>query len=79
MTNTLSYRQDGEKGYFMLVYDVYIMRHGKNYYQKFRLRGSEERFASIDAILTIYVKLHVIDAYYMFELSPEDTEDAEDA
>ena len=67
----------------MLVYDVYIMKHGKNYYRKFHLRGSEERFASIEAILAIYAKLHIIDAYYMFELSPEDadkdTEETEDA
>ena len=63
----------------MLVYDVYIMEHGKNYYKKFHLRGSEERFASIEAILANYVKLHIIDAYYMFELSPEDAKNAEGA
>lgn len=62
----------------MLVYDVYIREHGKNYYQKYHPRGSEEKFASIKAILEIYVKLHIIDAYYMFELFHEDTEDSED-
>ena len=58
----------------MLVYDIYITEHGKNYYQKFHQRGSEEWFESIKAILAIYAKMHIIDAYYMFELSPEDKE-----
>lgn len=63
----------------MLVYDVYIKEHGKNYYNKYHTRGSEERFTLIDAILASYAKLHIIDDYYMFEMSPEDKEDAEDA
>ena len=64
---------------FMLVYDVYIKEHGKNYYQKFPLRGSEERFEYLEAILAIYAKMDIIDAYYMFELSPEDKKGAKDA
>ena len=63
----------------MFVYDVYIMWHGKNYYKKYHLRGSKERFLSIEDILAIYAKRHFIDAYYMFELDPSDTEGAEDA
>ena len=59
----------------MLVYDVYVREHGKNYYQKFHPRGSEEKFAYIKTILEIYAKLHIIDAYYMFKLFPEDEED----
>lgn len=62
----------------MLVYDVYIKKHGENYYQKFHLRRSEEMFECIEAILAIYAKMHIIDAYYMFELSPEDKEGAKD-
>lgn len=62
----------------MLVYDIYIKEHGKNYYQKFHLRGSNERFESLEAILALYAKLHIVDAYYMFELSPEDKEGAKD-
>lgn len=64
---------------FMLVYDIYFMEHGKNYYQYFHLRGSEEWFEYIKAILATYAEMHIIDDYYMFELSPEDKEGAKDA
>ena len=66
----------------MLVYDVYIMEHGKNYYRKFHLRGCEKKFDDLHGILSVYKKYGIIDTFYMFELSPEeakkDTEDAED-
>ena len=70
----LSHRQDGEKGYFM-VCDVYVMRVGMNYYDKFSLRGSEEKFDRLEAKLARYAHLGLIDAYYMFELSPEEEKD----
>lgn len=73
----LSYRHDGEKGYFM-VCDVYAMRVGMSYYDKFHLRGSEEKFDRLEAKLARYAKLGLIDSYYIFELSPEDEEDAKD-
>ena len=63
----------------MLVYDVYIMEHGKNYYKKFHLRGGKEKFDDLHVILSLYKKEGIIDRYYMFELSPEDAEGAKDA
>ena len=73
----LSHRQDGERGSFM-VCDVYVMRVGMNYYDKFSLRGSEEKFDRLEAKLARYEHLGLIDAYYMFELSPEDAEEEKD-
>ena len=70
----LSHRQDGEKGSFM-VYDVYILRAGRRYYDKLHLRGSAEEFDRLEALLSRYGKRNLIDAYYMFELSPEDAEE----
>lgn len=70
----LSHRQDGEKGSFM-VYDVYILRAGMRYYDKLHLRGSEKEFDRLEAMLARYAKRNLIDAYYMFELSPKDAED----
>ena len=63
----------------MLVYDVYIMEHGKNYYKKFHLRGGKEKFDDLHVILSLYKKEGIIDRFYMFELSPEDAEGAKDA
>ena len=63
----------------MLVYDVYIMEHGKNYYKKYHLRGSKEKFDDLHVILSLYKKEGIIDRFYMFELSPEDKEEAKDA
>ena len=69
----------GRKVIFMLVYDVYIMEHGKNYYEKLHLRGSKKKFDDLHVILSWYKNhLKVIDNFYMFELSPEDAEDEED-
>ena len=63
----------------MLVYDVYIMEHGKDYYEKLHLRGSKKKFDDLEVILSYFKKhLKVIDNFYMFELSPEDVEDDED-
>lgn len=62
----------------MLVYDVYVKRLGIRYYDKLHLRGSEEKFDRLEARLARYAKLGLIDAYFMFELSPEDAEDEED-
>lgn len=62
----------------MLVYDVYIKRVGIRYYDKFHLQGSEGKFDRLEAKLARYAKLGLIDAYFMFELSPEDAEDEED-
>ena len=59
----------------MLLYDVYIMLHGENYYKRYRLKGREERFADLEELLSIYSRAHLIDGYFMFEL--EDTEDDE--
>ena len=70
----LSHRQDGEKGSFM-VCDVYIMRVGMSYYDRFCLRGSEEKFDRLEAMLARYAKRDLIEAYYMFKLSPKDAED----
>ena len=56
----------------MLVYDVYIKRVGIHYYDKYHLYGSEEKFDRLEAKLARYEKLGLIDAYFMFELSPED-------
>ena len=77
-TLLLSHRQDGEKGSFMVYYDVYIKRVGIRYYDRFHLRGSEEKFDRLEAKLARYAKLGLLDAYFMFELSPEDAEDEED-
>lgn len=63
----------------MLVYDIYIKEHGKNYYQKYHQRGSKEGFELIESILASYAKMHIIDDYYMVKLSPEDKEGEEDA
>ena len=60
-----------------MVCDVYIMRLGMNYYDRFCLRGSEEKFDRLEAKLARYAKLGLLDSYYMFELSPEDEEDDE--
>lgn len=49
----------------MLVYDIYIKEHGKNYYQKYHRRGSKEGFELIESILASYWKMHIIDDYYM--------------
>ena len=66
----------GRKVIFMLVYDVYIMEHGKDYYEKLHLRGSKKKFDDLEVILSYFKKhLKVIDNFYMFELSPEDAED----
>ena len=73
----LSHRQDGEKGSFM-VCDVYVMRVGMHYYDKFHLQGSEEKFDRFEAKLARYAKLGLIDSYFMFELSPEDAEEEKD-
>lgn len=62
----------------MLVYDVYVKRLGICYYDKLHLQGSEEKFDRLEAKLARYSRLGLIDAYYMFELSPEDAEDEED-
>lgn len=62
----------------MLVYDVYVKRPGIRYYDKFHLQGSEDKFDRLEAKLARYARLGLIDAYYMFELSPEDAEDEED-
>lgn len=62
----------------MLVYDVYVKRLGTHYYDRFHLRGSEEKFDRLEAKLARYAHLGLIDEYFMFELSPEDTEDEED-
>lgn len=62
-----------------MVCDVYIMRVGMNYYDRFCLRGSEEKFDRLEAKLARYARQNLIDAYYMFELSSEeDAEDKED-
>lgn len=62
----------------MLVYDVYVKRLGIRYYDKFHLQGSEKQFDCIEADLARYARWGLIDAYFMFELSPEDAEDEED-
>lgn len=61
----------------MLVYDVYVKRLGIRYYDKFHLQGSEEKFDRLEEKLDRYARLGLIDAYFMFELSPEDEEDDE--
>ena len=61
-----------------MVCDVYVMRVGIRYYDKFHLHGSEEKFDHFEAKLARYAKLGLIDSYYIFELSPEDEEDEED-
>ena len=58
-----------------MVYDVFILRAGRRYYDKFHLRGSAEEFDCLEAMLKRYAKRDLIDAYYMFELSPKDAED----
>ena len=58
----------------MLVYDVYILEHGKKYYKNFRLRGCRDKFDDLLVILYIFKKEGIIDRFYMFELSPEDAE-----
>ena len=58
-----------------MVYDVFILRAGRRYYDKFHLRGSEKEFDRLEAMLARYAKRNLIDAYYMFELSPKDAED----
>ena len=63
----------------MLVYDVYIMEHGKNYYKKYHLRGSEEKFADLHVILSFYKKEGIIERFYMFELDPADAKETENA
>lgn len=63
----------------MLVYDIYIMEHEKNYYKKYHLRGCEKKFDALHVILSFYKKYGIIDNFYMFELSPEDEEGAKDA
>ena len=56
-----------------MVYDVYILRAGMRYYDKLHLRGSEKEFDRLEAMLARYAKRNLIDAYYMFELSPKDS------
>ena len=57
-----------------MVYDVYILRAGMRYYDKIHLRGSEEKFDRLEAMLVRYLKRNLSDAFYMFELSPKDAE-----
>ena len=56
-----------------MVYDVFILRSGRHYYDKFHLRGSAEEFDRLEAMLVRYAKRDLIDAYYMFKLSPKDS------
>ena len=58
-----------------MVYDVYILRAGMRYYDKFHLRGSEKEFDRLEAMLVRYLKRNLIDAFYMFKLYPRDAED----
>ena len=53
-------------------YEVYIKMHGKDYYQKYYLRGYAEQFDTFEDLLAIYVKKSIIDAYFMLELDQED-------
>ena len=62
----------------MSVYDVYIRKHGKDYYEKLHLHGSEEQFAALAGILERKWRKHLIDEYYMFELDPEGEEEDEE-
>ena len=63
----------------MLHYDIYIRETGKKYFKHYSLRGGKEKFDDLHVILSLYKKEGIIDRFYMFELSPEDTEGAEDA
>ena len=62
----------------MLRYDLYIKGTGKNYYDRYALKGTAEHFNDLVVILRFYRKMKLIDKFFMFEMEPEQEEEEYD-